>query len=81
MNSIFEGPTFKSISEFQFKDQDFKVKIISPKSQKVTKITKSHSHQPRVHMGYFKNDQNSWLGYGMRCFCVTFLNMCLWCVV
>ena len=53
--------------------------MISPKPQKVKKVSKSHLHQTRGHMAYFKIDQNSRPRYGKPIFCGAFENMYRWC--
>ena len=40
--------------------------MISPKSQKLQKASKSHPHQNQGHMGYFKKYQNSLPGMELR---------------
>ena len=47
------------IKNYNFRVNDFDVKTLSSKSQKLQKALKLYPHQYRGHMGYFKSEQNS----------------------
>ena len=78
--TFLRGQLFNHFQNFQFQFQSLRFWIKNdllkvPKIDKSAKITPS---QTRGHMGYFKNEQKSWLRCGKPIFCVTFENMYTW---